>query len=74
MESLEPFPPIIVVLSLVTVTLLAIPKSSIDMVFKSISKVVKVPPVSTAISFKYSILDSPKEGAFTAQIFNPARK
>ena len=66
--ALSPAPSTIVVLSLVTVTLLAEPSWSIVASFNCIPKSseITVPPVKTAMSSSWALRRSPKPGAFTA--------
>ena len=71
----SPAPFTIVVLSLSTVTVSAVP-SMLKSAFSSVnplSSEITVPPVKIAMSSNIALRLSPKPGAFTAAIFNPPR-
>ena len=69
--AVSPLPSTIVVVSLPTVTVLALPNQSILKRSNFIPLVgeIKVPPVTAAISSKINVLRSPKSGALTATTF-----
>ena len=74
--SLLPAPLTMVVLSLVTVMVSAVPNISMVACSNLIpfSSLITVPPVRIAMSSNISLRRSPKPGAFTAHIFSCARR